>query len=262
MIETALFTWKHHEENISMWQAFLWCGSVNWARRHFKNVVLISDERGEDLLADKLGFPFTDCLRLPEIPEELLHVYGLAKLMGDQMMAEQNIPFVQIDYDAFLRKPLPLRMLSAKFMAEFKYGKKDFLVNINSKLQTPLLISGKGLASGIRGGNDCARIYSMCSRSIDEALKPENREVLCNENGYRASCVLEEAASYDEFEDDVELLFPTTQSHQDYLIAGYIHLAGSIKKDRGALAQMAIRVQLDFPDQFKKTSARFDNLFN
>ena len=262
MIETALFTWKHHEENISLWQAFLWCGSVNWARKHFKNVVLISDEKGEDLLVNKLDFPFTTKLRLPEIPSELLHIYGIAKLMGDQMLAEQNIPFVQIDYDAFLRKALPSRMLSAKFLAEFEYGKKEFAIDINSKLHAPLLIKEGGYAAGIRGGNDCARIYNMCSRSIDEALKPANLGFLITQNGYQASCVFEELASYAEFKGESEFIFPTTQTHQDYLKAGYIHLAGNLKKERGALAQMAIRVQLDFPEQFTKTSIKFDNIYN
>jgi len=262
MIETALFTWKHHEENISLWQAFLWCGSVNWARRHFKNVVLISDEKGEDLLFYKLDLPFTEKLRLPEIPAELLHVYGIAKLMGDQILSEQNIPFVQIDYDAFLRKPLPDRMLSAKFIAEFEYGKKDFAIDINSKLHTPLPIKEGGYAAGIRGGNDCAKIYNMCSRSIAEALKPENLDFLTAQNGYQASVVLEEASAYAEFRGEAEFLFPTTASHQDYLRAGYIHLAGNLKKDRGALAQMAIRVQLDFPEQFKNTAEKFDSIYN
>ena len=245
-----------------MWQAFLWCGSVNWARRHFKNVVLISDEKGKELLADKLCLPFTDCLRLPEIPSELLHIYGIAKLMGDQMLSEQNIPFVQIDYDVFLRKPLPFRMLSAKFVSEYQYGKKNWIFDLNSRLHTPLLIAEGGYAAGIRGGNDCARIHNMCNRSINEALKPQNFNFLSSQHGHRASVVFEEAASYAEFNGETELLFPKTKSHQDHLNAGYIHLAGGIKKDRGALAQMAIRVQLDFPDQFKETSVRFDNLFN
>ena len=262
MIETALFTWKHHEENISLWQAFLWCGSVNWARQHFKNVVLISDVKGEDLLFDALALPFTDKLRLPDIPTGLLHVYGIAKLMGDQMLSAQNIPFVQIDYDAFLRKALPARMLSAKFLAEYAYGKKDWIFNINAQLHTPLLIAEGGYAAGIRGGNACARIYNMCSRSIDEALKPQNLNFLSSQHGYQASVVLEEAAAYAEFKGEAEFLFPTTSSHQDYLKAGYIHLAGNLKKDRGALAQMAVRVQLDFPEQFKNTAVKFNNIYN
>ena len=102
----------------------------------------------------------------------------------------------------------------------------------------------------------------MCSRSIDEALKPANRGFLITQNGYQASCVFEELASYAEFKGEAEFIFPTTQTHQDYLKAGYIHLAGNLKKERGALAQMAVRVQLDFPEQFIKTSTKFDNIYN
>ena len=102
----------------------------------------------------------------------------------------------------------------------------------------------------------------MCSRSIDEALKSENLSLLTTQNGYQASVVFEELTSYAEFKGESEFLFPASQTHQDYLKAGYIHLAGNLKKERGALAQMAVRVQLDFPEQFIKTSTKFDNIYN
>lgn len=239
----------------------LWCGSVNYAKKHFKNIVLITEEKGKKLLIDKLNLPFNEVWELPSIPDELVHVYDLPKLHGHLLMAQRGIHALHVDYDAFLKKKLPDHILNAQFTAEYRYEPKPFAININKNLPVPLLDKLEvGLAAGIAGGCDTDGIINYTSKSIGIATDPRNREFLMKQNGFQASILFGEIASGSQFKDTAEVILPRGSNFvEDYRKLGYIHLAG-LKKDRGAMAEAMLQVQISFPNEFMETGLRYEEL--
>jgi len=55
----------------------------------------------------------------------------------------------------------------------------------------------------------------------------------------------------------VELLKHGNSDGDEYRRLGYVHLAG-LKEDRGAMAQAAELVRLDFPTEYMTTFLRWD----
>lgn len=262
MIETALFSWKYPHQNISLWQSFLWCGSVNWAKRFFKETVLVSDDMGIDLLVNKLHLPFDLVIKLPDLPNDLVHLYDLPKLASSIIMAERNIPFIQVDYDAWLCKKLPDTILNSVFFCEFLYNTKPFVNVINSSLPVRRFdqIPSKSCATGIYGGNDLKNILNYSRESIRVATHSDNRSILRNVNGYQGSVLIGESAPGHAFEGKIETLLPRGNNFpEDYRKAGYIHVAG-LKKNEGAMAKMAIRLQIDFPEEYLLTAKLFNTI--
>lgn len=268
-IKTALFSWKHHEATMSLPHCFLWCGSVNWARKHFDNVVLVADDKARKFLAEGLQLPFTEVLELPPIPDELNPLYDLVKLNAHRLLALRGTPAIHIDYDCFLRKPLPVKILTAPYSCEYIYTPRQFVTDINNGLKLKMLDQENGelnlgLAAGISGGCDSETILDWTEKAIYVATHPDNRNFLLRQNGYQASVLFGEVAPGSYFKGRVETLFASENANdrteEIYRKNGYIHLAGPLKKDRGAMAQAAMRVQLDFPEEFKLTAERLDNL--
>lgn len=82
-----------------------WGLSVQTARRHYPETVLITDRPGKRLLVDQLGLPFvhvsTELERLANVDPGL---WNMGKLVAYSL---QDQPFVHIDSDVFLWKPIP-----------------------------------------------------------------------------------------------------------------------------------------------------------
>ena len=60
MIDTCVFSWRHHTRFDLFRDALLWTSAVAHAREHFPHVLLVADAPGRALLHDSLGLPFTD----------------------------------------------------------------------------------------------------------------------------------------------------------------------------------------------------------
>lgn len=93
-----------------------WVLSVGCARRHYPDTLLVTDDRGADLLVNRLG------LRFARVSVELNRLAGgdpdwwaLGKLYAYRMQTE---PFVHIDADAFLWKRLPAELEAAPVFAQ------------------------------------------------------------------------------------------------------------------------------------------------
>jgi hypothetical protein len=108
---------RHH------WLA--WALSVSLARQHFDTLQLVTDAFGKAMLVDELGLPFdkveTDLDDLAEVDPEW---WALGKLAA---YSRQNRPFVHLDADVFLWKPLPSRLLAAPVFAQCpeRHGRED-----------------------------------------------------------------------------------------------------------------------------------------
>lgn len=93
-----------------------WVISVQTARRHHTEAVLVTDTPGQRLLVEKLGLPFSFvCTELDRLSNEHPDWWMLGKLVGYSL---QNRPFVHIDSDVFLWKPLPHHVATAPVFAQ------------------------------------------------------------------------------------------------------------------------------------------------
>jgi hypothetical protein len=85
-----------------------WRLSVTTASRHYRDTMLVTDRAGKALLVDQLGLTFTHVLtdleRLRRVDPQW---WTLGKLVAYGL---QDGPFVHIDSDVFLWKPLPSRV--------------------------------------------------------------------------------------------------------------------------------------------------------
>jgi hypothetical protein len=95
---------------------YAWVLSVETAKQHYAETQLYTDDAGAQLLVEKLGLRFSQVSTALNVlagtdPDwwalGKLYTYGL-----------QDAPFVHIDNDAFLWKPLPERLTHAAVFAQ------------------------------------------------------------------------------------------------------------------------------------------------
>jgi hypothetical protein len=262
VIETAVFSWKGPLRLLPLPHAFLRALSVNWAARWFPRVVLVSDAPGLAYFS-ALGLPFTELIELPEIPDDLAHIYELPKLHTAAILAQRGTPFLHIDHDAFLRRRISAAFLEAPFCGEFLYPAKDFLPLLNIRLGAPRFARTPTVccATGVFGGNDTEGILHWCKASLATALHPANRDALRQANGYQASVLLGEAAAAHAYEGGktTPLLPHGMYSLEDYRATGFMHLR-ELKRERAALLQAEGYLLRDFNAAYFETARRFDAL--
>lgn len=259
----AVYSWKYHTAAMSLSHARIWTGSVLYARRAGMTPVLVADPAGIAFLVDGLKLPFEEVLPMPELPDDLVHVYDLQKLSALLAITGRGQPAFHIDHDVFLRRPFPDHILSASYSAEFFYSPSKSVQDLHHTLPVPRFTGPlpRGLAAGIMGGNDHAGIAQVCRESLACALDPRNCAVLQAADGYLASTIFGELSFGQAFPDAAELL-PRGQFHQiDYYRAGYMHACG-LKKIAGSRMEMLEFFRTEFPDEFASTLPRWDSCFS
>src|SRR5579863_3532555 len=93
-----------------------WGLSLRLAQRQFPETMLVTDSEGKALLVDRLGLDFT------HVSTELDHLrdadqgwWALGKLVAYSL---QDQPFVHLDTDVFLWRPLPAWLTAAPVFAQ------------------------------------------------------------------------------------------------------------------------------------------------
>jgi hypothetical protein len=93
-----------------------WGLSHRLARKHYPETVLVTDRAGEALLVNRLGLQFSHVSTELERLNAVDHGWwALGKLVAYSL---QDRPFVHIDTDVFLWKPLPTRLTSAPVFSQ------------------------------------------------------------------------------------------------------------------------------------------------
>ncbi|HEV2275907.1 MAG TPA: DUF6734 family protein [Acidobacteriaceae bacterium] len=93
-----------------------WGLSLRLARRHYPETMLVTDLEGKALLVDTLGLSFTHVsTELESIRKVDPGWWALGKLISYRL---QDRPFVHLDTDVFLWKPLPAGFSSAHVFAQ------------------------------------------------------------------------------------------------------------------------------------------------
>jgi len=260
MIETAIFSWQTAGP-LKLPQALLWCGAVNWAARHFPRVALVSDAAGLATVG-ALGLPFTETHEMPAVPAGLLHIYDLSKHYAHRLFCHLGVPAVQIDWDVFLRRPLPERLLTAPFLTEFFYRPGRWASALNRRLPVRHLakIPRRACSGGLMGGCDLDGIARVAETSIRLATDPRNAAVLAREDGHRCAVLLSEIAYGAALGDRTEALVPDPADYAACARAGYMHW--TVKRERGGMAQAELQVARDFPAAYRRTARRWEALWH
>ncbi len=278
---------KPFDENVNgVWLApkyhFLsWVLSVQTATRHYPDTVLYTDSRGADLLVGKLG------LRFGEVSTELDGVRGdrewwsLGKLYAYR---RQQAPFVHIDADVYLWKPLPDWLTDAPVFAqnpEFIHADSWYEpVWVERALagrpgtwlpepwtwyrSTPL--PQYAPCCGILGGTAPAFLSSYAAQGIEMLECEDNRIALENLGNRRGHMILIEqyflaaCLEYQRLRSNhlsISYLFPYVEAAYDQENAaqkGYTHLSGGAKGDPQICERIELRVRSEYPEFHDRVS--------
>jgi hypothetical protein len=99
---------KHHLQ--------AWGLSLRLARQHFPETILVTDSPGKTLLVDTLGLEFTQVsTQLDRLRDVDPDWWALGKLVAYSL---QDKPFIHLDTDVFLWRPLPAPLLAAPVFAQ------------------------------------------------------------------------------------------------------------------------------------------------
>jgi hypothetical protein len=257
-----------------------WALSVAQAARHFDEVRLVADEAGAELLAGRLGLPFTQvdtCLEAlnRDALDPLWWVLG--KLTA---YAAQERPFVHLDADVILWQPLPARLLGAPVLAQnpehFDFEDQslyrlDGFMGAVAELEGWIPKAWRRYAGrrrnaaaccGIFGGADTDFIGRYARSAIDIIRDPRNlpvwerigavRDNILVEQYFLAACL---EAGVDGRPVRAEYLFPSSADAFDPLQAeqaGYTHLIGDAKADAEIADRLEARVKATHPDLYER----------
>jgi len=258
-----------------------WGISLTAARRHYPDTVLITDRHGKKLLIDELGLPFTEVsTELERLKDADPEWWTLGKLMAYSM---QDRPFVHLDTDVFLWKPLPAELAGAAVFAQCPeffprhYRRSCDMENSFSESNAPLPVEWQWAVSrddayireencGILGGarTDFIRYYAQTA--VDLILRPEYARAWsrCSAKSNHAleQFFLAACADFHRHHPDspwrgvrVRYLFRSWDEACDPSYAarlGFTHLLGDSKSSPAVGKRIEERVKRDDPSYFRR----------
>lgn len=248
----------------------LWSLSALLARRWFPELALVTDDAGAEFLCERLALPF-DAVSL-SLNDFRAPFWAAGKM---QAYAEQQQPFVHLDADAFLQKPLPARLLEARVCAETpepvdglgrvthyagalcSYPAGEFLAGCDwLPLAWPRALVGwpaagaRGYNAGILGGCDVAAINAYAREGL--AIAERNPRLAATPAvAPSLSALLEQMGLWVNFGNEVETLFEKYPADAEAAEAGYTHLMAS-KYDPSWRARAWRRLGIEFPEQARR----------
>lgn len=280
------YTWMSQRQFL-----FSWVLSVETARQHYKETCLITDDNGARMLVDGLGLRFCHVsTELSALKDHDPEWWALGKVYAYKF---QTKPFVHIDNDVFLWKPLPQRMECAAVLAQnpeyftdgmSSYRPGDFEAVINNtnggwwpeewiwyrSAHLPL----KGECCGIFGGTrlDFIRHYATLSTKLVEHPYNHNRwHLLKNKIGHNIlfeqfflSACLEyhKGRMESPYKDiDIEYLFESWEASYSpgkAAEAGYTHLIGDAKKNTEVSDRLKKRILRDYPEYYERCNTQVE----
>lgn len=174
-----------------------WALSCHSLREHYSQVELYTDQRGYDVLIGKLHLPYTKVHVVYDDSLCLPRHWAIAKIRTYAMQTE---PFLHVDGDIYVPRPLSREALSAPLVAQNReigtvyYRRMMENVQRNGEIVLPAYITealrAESVASynmGMFGGHDLGFIHRYCQEAfmflernhMNDYLLPHSR-VCCN----------------------------------------------------------------------------------
>jgi hypothetical protein len=267
-------TEKHH--------LLSWLLSFEKAREHYPETCLVTDDEGARLLVDELGLAFEHVsTELNALNSHDPEWWALGKLYAYRI---QDRPFIHIDNDVFLWKPLPESLARADVIAQSPEPFNSFCYR-PEKVEHALRhvpqswmpeewdwyrragLEQRGDCCGIFGGthNDFIHYYSdLAIRFLNDPANRQGWERLADKFGNMilleqyllAACVeYHHASQTSPFAGvTIEHLFDSCSdiyNPERVIEAGYTHLLGDAKKNPLVAARLEDRVRHDYPLQYE-----------
>jgi hypothetical protein len=263
MIERAVMSlWTGPRRYLQPGGLALWSLSALHFSRRFRELALVTDGRGMELLVERLGLPFSDVELMPKTAPwtSLTNVWALGKLYA---VAHEVKPFIHFDSDVLLTGALPHRVLTAQVCFERPVCHLcDPCETVYRNLTLPCvwteaIIAGKRSqwGCGLMGGTDVVRVSTWAMSALRVA--ETNAELLKSRHGSKASIFLEQWSAARAFSvGDVEPLF--RREHPDSRDESwhfYRHLGGPTKIDPRNIERVAAALEREWPGQLAKCQA-------
>lgn len=264
-----------------------WILSVRSAGRYYPDTWLFTDSDGARMLVDGLGLQFRHVdLRLEKLQESSYDSqwWVLGKLMT---YAAQTGPFLHLDSDVFLWKPLPADVTDAPVFAqnpEVFYFEDQSLYRLEPFLRGIELRGGwlprewrwyarqrgnRALCCGILGGRNLNFIRHYANRAMEVICHRRNRPVwptlgvrdnILVEQYFLAACLEYHRQNGRSAHKGLApaYLFPSSAEAFDpeqATRAGYTHLIGDAKSNRQIADSLERRVRCQYPDDYRRCLA-------
>lgn len=265
------FGWLRPEYNLMAWALSCLC-----LRKYYDEVALYTDEQGKHILIDLLHLPYTE---VHVVYDETLcppQHWSYAKIKTYSL---QTKPFLHIDADIFLFKPIAEDIAGAPLIAQSKetgtaYYRQmmDRLLG-ESALELPQYIK-EGLKEasiasynmGLFGGNDMAFIQAYCKEAL--AVCDKNKAICVNGN---FNLLFEQMLfAYKAKEENVPVstIFPQVFNDNGYTAAdfcqlnrhnekGFFHLLGGHKKNLEVIETFVETFITLYPDYYKQIQSLY-----
>jgi uncharacterized protein DUF6734 len=276
---------KHRMWATPLCHVLSWGVSVNAARRHYPETVLITDRAGKRLLVDRLGLPFTavstELERLNNVHPDW---WALGKLVAYSM---QDRPFVHIDSDVFLWKALPPDVAGAPVFAQCpEYTHPNGAWGGPHEVEGAFAESGASLPvewewarsrdsgffkeenCGILGGTNTEFLRYYAQTALDLVMDPQYSSAWARLPGKQMYNMLVEqfllsaCVDFHRFHPSspyrgvrIRHLFPTwgDTGNPDYAArVGYTHLAGDAKSNPVVAKRIEERIKREDPDYLQR----------
>ncbi|MBD2095561.1 hypothetical protein H6F90_10370 [Trichocoleus sp. FACHB-591] len=278
--QTIWFSEKHH--------LLAWILSLETTRKHYPETALVTDDAGAKMLIDGLGLEFDSVTtELNALQAQDPDWWILGKLWAYR---SQTQPFIHVDNDVFLWKPLPPVVNTAPVLAQnpeyFVFGKplatcwwyRPEIFNHRVKSTNGWLpdewnwyfAKRRNLAycCGIMGGAQVDFIRHYADMALRIAADPGNQAALALMDNKLGDCLLIEQyflAACIEYHQQlpdslfadvsIECLFDSPEaafSSQQPDQLGYTHLIGEAKRDAAIARRLEKRVAEEYPNQYQR----------
>jgi hypothetical protein len=264
-----------------------WILSYETTRQHYADTALYTDDLGASILVDGLGLSFTTVsTALNSLEGFDTSWWSVGKFLA---FREQSDPFVHLDYDVYLWKPLPDRLASAQVFAEHPDPIEDAQPDYQPALIESALALWSGtwlppewewyrrcrqpqvaLCCGIVGGSNVEFLRHYASVAIHTLSHPRNQLAFANLTDKHRHMVLMEqwllsaCVEYHRVHREspfsgiaprfllqsvTEALSPERTSE-----LGYTHLISTAKQDQRLARRLEERVQRDYPVQYARAA--------
>lgn len=157
----------------------------NKAAQHYKNVYLVTDSKSLPMFKD---IPFTKIYtnldELQNIDKKYHRYWCLGKIKAMELASSKKRPFVQIDYDVFLNKPLPKNIISADLFCQSPEPVDVYSYNLNLFYENYKYLGyaknkpKDAFNCGIFGCNDFKFMNKFCKSTQEFIFHKDNAWVL------------------------------------------------------------------------------------
>ncbi len=276
LLEDA-FGWMSPEHHLMSWA--LSCLSL---KEHYQDIILYTDSQAADILTNKIGLPYSDVMIAYDQFDCLPRHWALAKIKTYSM---QQKPFLHVDGDIYLPRPLPKRIERSRLAAQNReYGTSYYKSMMDRLLACPGIRIPHYLEKGLReesvssynmgffGGTDLDFIRRYCEEVFRFFEENRMNDPACSYSAVNCNVIFEQvffAVLADNEKRKVATVLRRAMRDEGYTGKefcdvvhfnrhGFFHLLGGHKLDSGNCRSLEMMLIRKYPETYKRILNLFD----